>query len=60
MTKVGGAVAWGTGSFYVMFAGALVGVTTPGDAKGYASADLVFASAAYGNANYATYHKFRY
>lgn len=43
-----------------MFAGALVGVTTPGDAKGYSSADFVVDTGAYPLANYATYHKFRY
>lgn len=43
-----------------MFAGALVGTTTPGDAIGFTSANFVYASTIYGGMNYATFHKFTY
>lgn len=58
---MGGSTAWaGSGFFYVMFAGALVGTTTPGDAIGFTSANFVYASTIYGGMNYATFHKFTY
>lgn len=43
-----------------MFAGALVGTTTPDATNGFVSAHVAFASAAYGGMDYATFHKFTY
>lgn len=46
------------GSFYVMFAGALVTSNTPAADVGYISANFVYASSKYGTMDWATFHKF--
>lgn len=46
-----------------MFAGALVGTTTPSTTVGYVSANLAYTAAStneYVGMNYATFHKFTY
>jgi len=43
-----------------MFAGALVGTTTPAADKGYMSANFIYATKKYAGADHATYHKFKY
>lgn len=58
---MGGSTAWaGSGFFYVMFAGALVGTTTPSGSVGFTSGNFVFDTPNYAGMNYATFHKFTY
>jgi len=62
--------AWGSGDFYVMFAGALLNTiainpanlaaVTVDKSTGFVSPNFAITNDAYESANFATYHKFTY
>jgi len=62
--------SWGSGEFYVMFAGALLNTAAidvsdlsavvPSKATGFTSPSFAITGGAYDKADFATYHKFTY